>query len=66
MQARRRSRNFALLSGLEAAVRGTLISAMPLTVYSRHRSAEVTSSIYFAAGITGLDLGPLRPRPERP
>jgi MFS family permease len=49
--------HFALLSGLEAAVRGTLISAMPLTVYSATGSAELTSSIYFAAGITGLIWG---------
>lgn len=49
--------HFALLAGLEAAVRGTLISAMPLTVYAATGSAESTSSIYFAAGITGLVWG---------
>lgn len=49
--------HFALLAGLEAAVRGTLISAMPLTVYAATGSAEVTSSLYFAAGLTGLAWG---------
>lgn len=49
--------HFALLAGLEAAVRGTLISALPLTVYAATGSAETTSSIYFAAGIAGLVWG---------
>jgi MFS transporter, ACDE family, multidrug resistance protein len=39
-----RVHHFALLAGLEAAVRGTLISAMPLAVYDALGSAQGTSS----------------------
>ncbi|MFN7223400.1 MAG: MFS transporter [Paracoccaceae bacterium] len=53
--------NFALLSGLEAAVRGTLISAMPLAVYDALGSAEATSSAYFAAGIVSMIWGLMVP-----
>ena len=52
-----RVENFALLSGLEAAVRGTLISAMPLAVYDALGSAEATSAIYFIAGLVSLTWG---------
>jgi len=54
-------RSFALLAGLDAAVRGTLISAMPLVVYDAMGSAEVTSQVYFAAGIVALIWGLLVP-----
>ena len=47
-------RDFALLAGIEAAVRGTLISAMPLTVYAALGNAEDTSAAYFHAGIAAL------------
>ncbi len=49
--------NFALLSGMEATVRGTLISAMPLAVYDALGSAEATSAAYFAAGLVSLIWG---------
>jgi MFS family permease len=49
--------NFALLAGMEAAVRGTLISAMPLAVYDAVGSAESTSAAYFVAGIVSLIWG---------
>lgn len=52
---------FALLAGLEAAVRGILISVMPLTVYDAVRDAGVVSSIYFAVGIASLIWGLLVP-----
>ena len=52
---------FALLAGLEAAVRGTLISAMPLTVYASLGSAEATSSAYFWAGVVALIWGLMVP-----
>ena len=52
-----RVENFSLLSGLEAAVRGTLISAMPLAVYDALGSAEATSAIYFIAGLVSLTWG---------
>ena len=52
-----RVENFALLAGLEAAVRGTLISAMPLAVYDALGTAEGTSAVYFIAGIVSLIWG---------
>ena len=56
-----RLRDFALLTGLEAAVRGMLISAMPLTVYATLGSASATSAAYFAAGIVSLIWGLMVP-----
>jgi ACDE family multidrug resistance protein len=53
--------HFALLAGLEAAVRGTLISAMPLTVYEALGDAQSTSAAYFAAGIVSLLWGLMVP-----
>ena len=53
--------HFALLAGLEAAVRGTLISAMPLTVYAALGDAETTSLAYFAAGVIALCWGLMVP-----
>lgn len=52
-----RVQNFALLSGMEATVRGTLISAMPLAVYDALGSAESTSAAYFSAGLVSLVWG---------
>ena len=54
-------RHFALLAGIEASVRGTLISAMPLVVYDALGSAEATSSAYFMAGIVALGCGLMVP-----
>jgi MFS family permease len=54
-------RDFAILAGLEAAVRGILISAMPLLVYDTVGSAEAVSALYLAAGITALVWGLLVP-----
>lgn len=56
-----RVQNFALLAGIEAAVRGTLISAMPLAVYHALGSAEATSKVYFIAGIVALSWGLMVP-----
>ena len=56
-----RVENFALLAGLEAAVRGILISAMPLVVYDALGSAEATSRAYFLAGIVALVWGLMVP-----
>jgi MFS transporter, ACDE family, multidrug resistance protein len=52
-----RVRDFALLTGFEAAVRGVLISAMPLAVYASLGSAATTSLAYFVAGIVSLLWG---------
>ncbi|NUB46670.1 MFS transporter [Fertoebacter nigrum] len=56
-----RVESFALLAGLEAAVRGTLIAVMPLTVYDAVRDAGVVSRIYFFVGIASLIWGLLVP-----
>lgn len=56
-----RVHHFALLAGLEAAVRGTLISAMPLAVYDALGSAQGTSQAYFIAGVVSLLWGLLVP-----
>lgn len=56
-----RIEHFALLAGLEAAVRGTLISAMPLAVYQALQDAQATSLVYFLAGIVALIWGLMVP-----
>lgn len=56
-----RIEHFALLAGLEAAVRGTLISAMPLAVYAALADAQVTSLVYFVAGVVALIWGLMVP-----
>lgn len=53
--------DFALLAGLDAAVRGILISVMPLTVYEVLGSAEQVSKVYFIAGIASLLVGLMVP-----
>lgn len=53
--------HFALLAGLEASVRGMLISVMPLTVYDALGSAESVSQVYFIAGLASLCLGLMVP-----
>lgn len=52
---------FALLAGLEAAVRGVMISVMPLTVYEAVRDAGVVSRVYFLVGIASLLWGLMVP-----
>ena len=49
-----RIEHFALLSGLDAAIRGILISTMPLVVYDALGTAQGTSVLYFIAGIVAL------------
>ncbi len=45
---------FALLSGLEAGVRGVLVSVMPLEMYRAYGDAGTVSVIYFAIGCLAL------------
>lgn len=54
-------RDFAILAGLDASVRGMLISVMPLTVYDALGSAESVSQVYFIAGLASLCLGLMVP-----
>lgn len=52
---------FATLAGIEAAVRGMMISVMPLVVYEAVRDAGVVSRIYFLVGIVSLIWGLMVP-----
>jgi predicted MFS family arabinose efflux permease len=53
--------HFALLAGLEAAVRGTLISVMPIYAYQVLGDAQAVSLAYLAAGIVALVWGLMVP-----
>ena len=54
--------HFALLAGLEAAVRGMLISTIPIAVYDAFGSAKNLSTVYFIAGVLTLFWGLMVPR----
>ncbi|MDO8985311.1 MFS transporter [Cypionkella sp.] len=54
--------HFALLAGLEAAVRGMLISTIPIAVYDAFGSAQNLSTVYLTAGIITLFWGLMVPR----
>jgi hypothetical protein len=56
-----RIEHFALLAGLDAAIRGVLISTMPLVVYDALGDAQTTSVVYFLAGIVALVWGLMVP-----
>ena len=56
-----RIEHFALLAGLDAAIRGMLISTMPLVVYDALGDAQRTSIIYFVVGIIALVWGLMVP-----
>jgi MFS transporter, ACDE family, multidrug resistance protein len=60
-----RIENFALLAGLDAAVRGMLISTMPLVVYDALGDAQSTSIVFFLAGIVALVWGLMVPGATR-
>ena len=57
--------HFAILAGLEAAVRGSLISAMPLAVRDVMGSTVGSSKVYFAVGVISLIWGLLVPWANR-
>ncbi len=50
-----------MLAGMDAAVRGTLISVMPLVVYRAYGDAALVSRLYFFVGIVALICGLLVP-----
>lgn len=56
------SHHFAILAGLEACVRGTLISTIPVAVYDAFGTAQNLSGVYFLAGVITLTWGLLVPR----
>ncbi len=57
--------HFALLAGLEAAVRASLISVMPLVVLEAMGTTQGSSKIYFFAGIVSLMWGLMVPWANR-
>ena len=57
--------HFAVLSGLEAAVRGSLISVMPLVVHEAMGSTQAASGVYFLAGLVSLAWGLMVPWANR-
>ena len=56
-----RVEHFALLAGIEAGVRGIILSVMPLAIYRAFGDAGVVSGIYFAVGIASLFCGLMVP-----
>ncbi|MEI6098550.1 MAG: MFS transporter [Alphaproteobacteria bacterium] len=58
-------KSFALLAGLEAAVRASLISVMPLVVRDAMGSTQDASKIYFLAGVISLGWGLMVPWASR-
>ena len=60
-----RLQHFALLAGLEAAVRAALISVMPLVVLAAMGSTQEASKIYFLAGVVSLFWGLMVPWANR-
>jgi hypothetical protein len=53
--------HFAILAGLDASVRGMLISVFPLVVYEAVKDASIVSRYYFIAGIVSLIWGLMVP-----
>lgn len=56
-----RIEHFALLSGLDASIRGMLISTMPLVVYDALHDAQATSVVFFISGVVALIWGLMVP-----
>ena len=54
--------HFAMLAALDAMVRGTLISTIPIAAYDAFGSAQGLSTVYLIAGILTLLWGLLVPR----
>ncbi len=54
-------RDFGVLAGLEAVVRGILISVFPLVMYRALGSAEAVSAVYFLVGLLSLAAGLMVP-----
>lgn len=50
-------KQFAVLSGLEATMRGILISVFPLVMYAAFKDAKTVSALYFYVGLASLAAG---------
>ena len=57
--------HFAALAGLEASVRGVLISVMPLVVHEAMGGSVGASQAYFLVGLVSLSWGLLVPAVTR-
>ncbi|XDA98770.1 MFS transporter [Sulfitobacter sp. LCG007] len=57
--------HFAILAALEAGIRGTLMSVMPLMMYRAYQDAGVVSRLYLAVGIASLLYGLMVPYVSR-
>jgi len=55
------ARAFATLSGIEALIRGTLLSVLPLAMYGALGDAQRVSTVYLGVGLTSLAWGLLLP-----
>lgn len=55
------ARAFATLAGVEAAIRGTLLSVYPLAMYEALGDAGTVSRVYFVVGLGSLVVGLLLP-----
>ena len=55
------ARAFATLSGVENMIRGTLLSVLPLAIYTALGDARSVSAVYLAIGIGSLIFGMLLP-----
>jgi MFS transporter, ACDE family, multidrug resistance protein len=55
------ARAFAALAGIEALIRGTLVSVLPLALYAQLGEAGTVSAVYLAVGVTSLVFGLLLP-----
>lgn len=58
-------RHFALLNGLDASIRGTLISVMPLVVRDAMGSTVAASRVYFIVGFVSLSWALMVPALNR-
>lgn len=54
-------RTFALLAGLEAAVRASVVSVLPLEMYRAFGDASTVSGLYFGIGLLSLLVGLMVP-----
>lgn len=55
------ARAFAALHGIEALIRGTLVSVLPLAVYTALGDAGRVSGVYLMIGVVSLSFGLLLP-----
>ena len=54
-------RSFALLTGLDAGIRGMLVSVFPLEMYRAFQDAGTVSGLYFGMGFLSLAVGLMVP-----